>query len=260
MVVVPSGLPLPETGRERAQRTSARGPLRRARSVRGITPPGRAEFDSPMVVVPTGLPLPENGRERAQRRGRLDLLEPWDILQVGRRQFPLARGDVFVHLLRPRCAGDDTAYCWVRQQPGEGELCHAVAARGGERFPFLQQLQVARVENAARSVRRHVREPRSFGHGAAAVLAGEKTGGERKVRQQPQSHRVDRREDLALNAPVQQAVFVLRGDRPGPPKKRIRLPVSKETGGMILPPHIDPNKTSEILEYLDSFLPPEKRR
>ena len=52
---------------------------------------------------------------------------------------------------------------------------------------------------------------------------------------------------------------VLRGEKPKQ-KKPIRLPVSKETGGMILPPHIDPNKTSEVLEYLDSFLPPEKRR
>ena len=52
---------------------------------------------------------------------------------------------------------------------------------------------------------------------------------------------------------------VLRQDKPKP-KKRVRLPVSKETGGMILPPHIDPNKTSEVLEYLDSFLPPEKLR
>ncbi len=49
------------------------------------------------------------------------------------------------------------------------------------------------------------------------------------------------------------------GQVKGEPQK-FDLPVSKERGGLILPPHVDPTKTSEILEYLDSFLPPEKWR
>jgi len=42
---------------------------------------------------------------------------------------------------------------------------------------------------------------------------------------------------------------------------RIKLVIpDHDPGPWLLPPHIDPNKTNEVLEYLEQDLPLEKRR
>jgi len=61
---------------------------------------------------------------------RPSLAEPWDGLQVGGRQLPLAGGDVFVYLLGPRRADNVRLF----EVSGATALLSTLKAKGGNGF------------------------------------------------------------------------------------------------------------------------------
>src|SRR4051794_29534948 len=83
---------------------------------------------------------------------------------------------------------------------------------GGKRFELADDAPVALAEEVLR-VTLVLCKPRArWRCRAAPVLAGEQTAGERKVGQDAQPDRFRRRNELALDAALEQAVLVLTGD------------------------------------------------
>jgi hypothetical protein len=135
-------------------------------------------------------------------------------------------GDVLLHLLRPRRAGDHAGYVRLAHQPADREVDHRVPAHLREAAQLLEHVEVGVSKNALRSIAPE-RQARALRQRLATlVLPGEKAARQREVRQHAKPELLARRHELALDPPVEQVVLVL--------SRRVRrqAPVPRDPGGV----------------------------